>query len=84
MYDLLLDDEAADAVSDLPKDLQTRIYSKLDSARENPHRFFERLRGRTDFKMRIGSYRVIADIDDLFKRIEVTRIGHRKNIYEKI
>jgi mRNA-degrading endonuclease RelE of RelBE toxin-antitoxin system len=40
------------------------------------------LEGRKDFKLRIGNYRVIADINQNLKKIEVTRIGHRKNIYK--
>ena len=52
------------------------------STKENPHRFFERLTGRTDYKIRIGDYRVIADIDDKNKKIEITVIGHRKNVYQ--
>jgi len=31
----------------------------------------------------VGDYRVIADINLKEKRIEVTKIGHRKNIYKK-
>ncbi len=34
--------------------------------------------------MRIGDFRVIADIDSNLKRIQVTLIGHRKNIYKRI
>ena len=47
-----------------------------------PLRFFERLKGRIDFKLRVGDYRVIADINQDSKRIEITEIGHRKNVYE--
>lgn len=50
--------------------------------KENPHHFFERLRGRNDYRLRVGDYRVIADIDDERKRIEVTLIGHRKSVYK--
>ena len=54
------------------------------SAKENPRHFFERLSSRGDYKLRIGDYRVIADIDDNKKRIEITLIGHRKNVYQDI
>ena len=36
------------------------------------------------FKLRVGDFRVIADIDRASKLIEVRLIGHRKNIYNKI
>ena len=44
---------------------------------------FVKLKGREEFKLRVGDYRVIASIDDKHKRIEVLLIGHRKNIYKK-
>lgn len=53
------------------------------STKSEPHHFFERLVGRNDYKLRIGDYRVIADINDSSKRIEITLIGHRKKVYKK-
>ncbi len=34
------------------------------STKAKSHHFFERLTGRTDYKLRIGDYRAIADILD--------------------
>ncbi len=45
---------------------------------------FERLTGRTDYKLRVGDYRAIADISQKNKTIQVTLIGHRKNIYRNL
>lgn len=50
----------------------------------SPHQYFERLSGRTDYKLRIGNYRVIADIDNKRKTITITLINHRKKIYKSI
>ena len=68
----------------LPKEVKRRIWDKLTYTKENPFHFFERLAGRTDFKLRIGDYRVIADLDRGNNTIKVTIIGHRKNIYKNI
>ncbi|HLC65292.1 MAG TPA: type II toxin-antitoxin system RelE/ParE family toxin [Candidatus Nanoarchaeia archaeon] len=57
---------------------------KTVSAKENPFHFFERLEGRGDYKLRVGDYRVIADINQKERIIAVTLIGHRKNIYQKL
>ena len=51
---------------------------------ENPFHYFERLKGRNDYKLRIGDYRVIADIDSNKKIINVTLAGHRKDVYDKV
>lgn len=84
MYDVIFDDPALAFLSTLPKDLRKRIYTKLISTKENPFHFFERLEGRTDYKLRIGDYRAIADIDQITRKIEVTLIGHRKNVYKSL
>ncbi|MHB8361464.1 MAG: type II toxin-antitoxin system RelE family toxin [Thermoplasmataceae archaeon] len=59
-----------------------RIIQKIESTRSDPHRFFARLLGRTEYKLRVGDYRVIADIEENRKVIIVRSLGHRKNIYK--
>ena len=82
MYELILDPEALDFLEKMDKKLGRRIWVKIQSTKKDPHHFFERLAGRDDYKLRIGDYRAIADIDDDIRRIEITLIGHRKNIYK--
>lgn len=84
MYEVVFDEAAVDFLNKLQKGLKDRIYNKIISSKSNPFHYFERLEGRKDYKLRVGDYRVIADINPDSKRIEVTVIGHRKNIYKKI
>ena len=84
MYEVIFDSAAIEFLGKLPQDLRKRIYDKVASTKENPHRYFERLTGRKDYKLRVGDYRVIADINDSTKRIEVTLIDHRSRVYKNI
>ena len=84
MYSLIFDEKAMEIISKFPKEAIKRIYKKLGDSKANPHHFFEKLEGRNDYRLRAGDYRVIADINDKEKRIEVTFAGHRKNIYKRI
>lgn len=84
MYELIIDDKAIEFLEKLEKSLGQRIFKKIQSAKDDPFHFFKRLEGRTDYKLRVGDYRVIADINSENKRIEVTKIGHRKNIYKEL
>ena len=84
MYELIYDPKAIEFLGKLPKEIGKRIFNKIMSAKENPFHFFERLSERTDYKLRVGDYRVIADISQKHKRINVTFIGHRRNVYERI
>ena len=83
-YEVIFDEEAINFLSKLDEYLKNRIYNKIISTKENPFRFFERLVGRPDYKLRVGDYRVIADINKSNNKIEVTFIGHRKDVYTKL
>ena len=53
------------------------------STKEDPFHYFEKLKVRDEYKLRVGGYRVIADINKTKKRIYVLVIGHRKNVYKR-
>ena len=59
-----------------------RIVKKIENTRSDLHRFFVRLVGRAEYKLRVGDYRVIADIEENRRVIIVRSLGHRKNIYK--
>ncbi len=84
MYEVVFDDAVIDFLNKLQRDLRERIYNKILSTKENPFHYFERLAGRKDYKLRVGNYRVIADIDQTSKRIEVTLIDHRRRVYKNL
>jgi len=82
MYEIKFDEKAIDFLAKLPKYLRKRIYNKIIAAKYNPFHYYDKLEGRREHKLRIGNYRVIADISN--KLIEIRFIGHRKNVYKKI
>ena len=84
MYELIFDDEAIEFLNKLPKEVKERIFNKLISTKENPFHFFERLTGRADYKLRVGDYRIVADLDQGNNTIKITIIGHRKNVYKNL
>jgi len=67
----------------MEKGLVKRIASKVMDIRFAPYHFVEKLVGEGAWKMRVGDYRVILDINEPGKKIEVLELGHRKNIYKK-
>lgn len=84
MYEILFDEEVIDFLNKLENEIKKRIFNKVISTKEDPFHFFERLSGRTDYKLRIGDYRVIADINQSDRKIRITMIGHRKNVYKNM
>jgi mRNA interferase RelE/StbE len=83
MYTVVYDEDALQNLEKLEKKIRKRIFHKINSAKENPYHYFERLSGRNECKLRIGDYRVIADINEKTKIISILVIDHRKNIYKK-
>ena len=41
-----------------------------------------KLKGRSGYRIRVGNYRVIYEIEDSIKIVEILDVGHRGDIYE--
>lgn len=68
----------------LNKIIIKRIIKKVESTRVDPYQFFKRLTGRPEYKLRVGDYRIIANIEQDKKIVFVRSIGHRKDVYKKL
>ena len=84
MYNLIFDEEAIDFLNKLDKTQKERIFNKILDTKDDPFHFFEKLSGRPEFKLRVGAHRVIADIRQNDKVIQILHIGHRRNVYKKL
>lgn len=61
---------------------QDRIISSIESLANNPRPDgCTKLSGRPAWRIRIGSYRVIYEIQDEILIVFVVKIGHRREIY---
>ncbi len=83
MYKLIFEKKALHELNKLEKQVKQRIWSKLQDCKNNPFRFLEKLTETQGFKLRVGEWRVIADIIREKEAIIILRVGHRKNIYDK-
>jgi mRNA interferase RelE/StbE len=84
MYEIIFDKNAIEFLNKLDYKLKERIFIKIISTKEKPFRYFQKLVYRDGYKLRVGNYRVIADIDKNSLKIKIRLIMHRKNIYEKL
>jgi len=71
-------------LSKLPKSISQRIFLKCQKTKSDPMRYWEKVTDGKEYKLRVGDYRAVADIDFKQRKIEVTKAGHRKNIYKRI
>lgn len=67
----------------LPHLLGRRIYTKVSQLIEDPFsKGIIKVKGEETFRLRVGDYRVLFDLDVKGKRIRILKVGHRKNIYK--
>ncbi len=83
-YQIFFTDKASKQLKKLQKKDQERIIKSLERIRIRPETHVTKLVGDAGYKLRVGNYRVILDIEKEKLIILVLLIGHRKNICEKI
>jgi mRNA interferase RelE/StbE len=68
----------------LPGTVSDRIFPKIKAlgTAPRPNGCKKLVGGRNLWRIRIGDYRVVYTIDDESRKVEVTRIAHRREIYQ--
>jgi len=83
MYSIIFTKKAEKQLSRLETNIKNRIIIAIDRAKIRPESYFIRLVGEDLYKLRVGDYRVIAEIHGDKFIILVVKIGHRKEVYKK-
>ena len=81
-YEIIFSDKAFKQLKKLERKVQERIIATLERVRIRPESYVTKLVGDSGYKLRVGDYRVIMDIDKGKLLILVIKIGHRKKIYK--
>ena len=81
-YDILFSDKSLKQLKKFEKEVQDRIIKALERIRIRPELHVTKLIGDPGYRLRVGDYRVILDIDKGKLLILVLKIGHRKGIYK--
>ena len=84
-YSVIILPKAFDTLSKLDKPIARRITDKLSWFSENSERVnILPLTGSLSglFKLKVGDYRIVYEIDHNSRVITVHKIGHRRDIYK--
>ena len=81
MYDVVISKSANKDINNLPEDARKRIIGVLERICVSPYRHARKLSGIDDYRIRVGKHRVIININERLKRIEVPRVGNKENVY---
>ena len=80
-YEIIFSDAALKQLKKLEKSTQERIISTLERIRIRPQSYVTKLVGDSVYRLRVGDYRLILDIDEGILVVLVIKVGHRKKIY---
>jgi mRNA interferase RelE/StbE len=83
-YRVALAASAEKELEGLPSRVISRIVPRLEDLSKSPRpRGCKKLKGGdNEWRIRVGDYRIVYEIDDAAKMVDVTRIAHRREVYD--
>ena len=83
-YKVIWSKNSLDSLNKLEQMIAQRIIKLVREFSENPQtKQFKKLKGEKAFRLRAGDYRILFDFDKNKRTINILKIGHRKNIYNR-
>ncbi|MCA9896731.1 MAG: type II toxin-antitoxin system RelE/ParE family toxin [Ardenticatenaceae bacterium] len=83
MYNLKIKNSAERDLKRLPKPLFLRLNQKILALREEPRPSgVRKLQGKLEgWRVRVGDYRIVYQIDEAEQTVTIVRIRHRRDVY---
>ncbi len=82
-YRIEIKKSAAKEIKSLPENYIRRVINKIESLSFNPHpEGCKKLTKTSNYRIRIGVYRIVYNIQDDKLIVIVIKVRHRKNIYK--
>ena len=81
-YEIIFTTKAEKQFKKLDKITQTRIGYALERITTRPDEYVRKLSGFSYYRLRVGDYRIIMDIQHQSLIIFIIAVAHRRNVYE--
>ena len=82
MYGIVYDKRIQKDLNAIPKNILRLILNRIEKLRTNPrHKGVEKLVGIEGWRVRVGKYRILYQIDDRKRIITIYRVKLRKEAY---
>jgi len=85
VYKIVIKKEAAKSLSRIPRNIAKLIREKLEAIAANPyadHPNAKKLQGRDGYRLRVGDWRIIYEIQNDVLVILVLRVAPRGEVYK--
>ena len=71
--------------SKLTEDIRQRLMPKIDALAHDPRPMgVQKLQGRENrYRIRVGDYRIVYEIQDEILVVLIVRVGHRREVYRR-
>jgi mRNA interferase RelE/StbE len=85
VYEVYLERSAENDLKRLPTSIFHRIIPQIKTLTENPRPSgCRKITGsKNDWRIRIGDYRIIYEIDEKAKAVRIMRVRHRREVYRR-
>ncbi|MGC2234796.1 MAG: type II toxin-antitoxin system RelE/ParE family toxin [Pyrinomonadaceae bacterium] len=84
-YKIVLAKSAVKELENLPTKPHDKIIEHLRQLEENPRIFgAEKLTAREAYKLRVGNYRIIYEINDSRQEVKILMVEDRKQVYKRL
>ena len=81
-YSVLILPRAQRELASLPQSAYERLKAAIGQLTETPRpQGCLKLRGRDGWRIRVGDYRIIYEIEDGTRRVIVLHVGNRRDVY---
>ena len=82
MYELVVRARVRKSLVRLPKNVYRRVSNTIEGLREEPRPpGCRKLSDREGWRLRVGDYRIIYEIDDEERVVTILQVGHRRDVY---
>ncbi len=83
MYTIVLEKSVIKQLASIHSTDYKKIKSAINDLANNPRRHgYLKLKGREAYRIRVGNYRVIYEVEDKILKIFIITVAHRKDVYE--
>ena len=70
-------------LSQLPRQEYQRVREAIENLSKDPRpQGCKKLTGREGWRIRVGDYRVIYEVDDAQQALTILHVGHRRDVYK--
>ena len=84
-YRIELTKSAVKELERLPAGSHDKVVEHLIQLEQNPRLFgAEKLTGIDAYKLRVGNYRIVYEINDVEKEVRVVMVEDRKQVYQRL